>query len=81
MRDPKFYSMPWAELLAQRNSLVDPHEACACFAEMAVRFDRELARDLVASRLLWVMSHPEPEIKLKAVTLFRELFDSARPLT
>ena len=81
MRDPKFHSMPWAELLAQRNSLVDPHEACACFAEMAVRFDRELARDLVASRLLWVMSHPEPEIKLKAVTLFRELFDSARPLT
>lgn len=74
LREPRFHSMAWRELLAQRDSIRDPHMLCACFAEMASRFDRELAQDAVATRLVWIVSHPEPELKRKASLIVRALF-------
>ncbi len=74
MRDPSYRKMTWRELLTQRDALTDPSMLCACFAEMIERFGARLARDEVATRLVWVMSHSEPELKSKAGILLRRLF-------
>jgi hypothetical protein len=75
MRRPEFRSMKWSELLAQRDSLADPHSVCACLAEMRARFSPPmLVRDAIADRLCWVIAHNDPELKHKAGILMRQLF-------
>lgn len=74
LRDIRFRNMTWQELLTERDRLKDPRQLCACMAEMTVRFGKELTRDAASSKLVFVLSHPEPEIKRLAELLVAQLF-------
>jgi hypothetical protein len=75
MRRPEFRSMEWSELLAQRDSLADPHSVCACLAEIRARFSPPaLVRNEIANRLCWVRAHQDSELRHKAGILMRQLF-------
>ena len=74
IRDIRFRDKTWQELLAERDRLHDPRQLCACMAEMTVRFGKELTRDAVSTKLVYVLSHPDPEIKRQAGLLVALLF-------
>jgi hypothetical protein len=79
LRERRFHRMTWTQLLTQRDNITDPHELCACFTVMTARFGVNVTREAVASKLVWVLSHPEPDLKQKATLIFKKLFSVERP--
>jgi hypothetical protein len=79
LRERRFHRMTWTQLLTQRDNITDPHELCACFTVMTARFGVNLTREAVASKLAWILSHPEPDLKRKATLIFKKLFSEERP--
>jgi two-component sensor histidine kinase len=74
LRERRFDRMTWTQLLTQRDNITDPHELCACFTVMTARFGVNVTREAVASKLTWLLSHPEPDLKRKATLIFKKLF-------
>lgn len=74
LRDPKLLDKTWQELLFERDRQKDPRKLCACIAEMVARFGAELSRDAASSALIYVVSHPDPELKRMGEVLVDLLF-------
>ena len=79
LQERRFHRMTWTQLLTQRDNITDPHELCACFTVMTAKFGVNVTREAVASKLAWVLSHPEPDLKRKANLIFKKLFAVERP--
>jgi hypothetical protein len=77
LRDSKLLDKTWQELLFERDRQKDPRKLCACIAEMVARFGVELTRDAASTSLIYVVSHPDPELKRMGGVLVDHLFRRA----
>ncbi len=76
LRSPSLQSKTWGELQLALNTERDPIESCAIIAEMATRFDREMVLSGSASRLTYLASHQEVDVKKRAGLLINYLLPS-----